>query len=252
MPGHFVEGVENNKKSPVVICLQGHNRGMHVSMGRTKWPGEEIKGDRDFAIRALKEGHCALVLEQRAFGECGGSPEDGLPKCHETSMAAMLHGRTIIGERVWDVQRAIDALRHFPLADADRIICLGQSGGGTTTLFAACLDTRIAFAMPSCYFCTFDDGPATIFHCICNQVPGIRKYFEMGGMAGLVAPRPMVIVAGEQDDIFPIDAVKRAFITTQEHYKAAGAPSNVRLVIGPEGHRFYADLSWPVMNKFVK
>jgi len=82
-------------------------------------------------------------------------------------------------------------------------------------------------------------------------VPGIRKYFEMGGMAGLVAPRPMVIVAGETDDIFPIDAVKRAFVTTQEHYAAAGVPDKVRLVIGSEGHRFYADAAWPVMNSFI-
>jgi len=266
MPGHFVEAVGGERPrepemgggcprppAPVVICLQGHNRGMHISLARTKWPEERVAGDRDFAIRAMREGYCALVFEQRAFGECGGdNARDGLPKCHETSMASIMYGRTMVGERVWDTQRAIDALRHFPSADADKIICLGQSGGGTTTLFTACIDTRVAFAIPSCYFCGFDAGHGAIFHCVCNFVPGMRKWFECGGMAGLVAPRPMVVVAGEQDDIFPIGSVKHEFIETQRHYAAAGAPDNVKLVIGPEGHRYYADLAWPVMNAFVK
>ena len=31
-------------------------------------------------------------------------------------------------------------------------------------------------------------------------------------------------------------------------YEAAGAPGRIAHVIGPEGHRFYAALSWPVFD----
>ena len=225
---------------------------MHKSLGRVKYPGEIIDGDRDFAVRAVKEGYCALALEQRCFGECGGIESTGEPDCYRASMAAMLIGRTAIGERVWDVQRAIDILeKYFPQADAQKIICMGNSGGGTTALFAACVEPRIGFAMPSCYFCTFDDSIAAIYHCICNLVPGIRKYFDMGDLAGFIAPRPLVLVAGKDDDIFPIEGVKKAFATAQKYYAAANAADNIKLVVGDGGHRFYADDAWPVMNLFI-
>ena len=129
---------------------------------------------------------------------------------------------------------------------------MGNSGGGTTTLFAACLEPRIKYAMPSCFFCTMEDSIAAMYHCACNFVPRLREFFDTGDMAGMVAPRPMVVVAGATDDIFPIRGVERAFATAQTYYAAAGAPDNIALVVGGEGHRFYADLAWPVMNRYAR
>ncbi|KKL53551.1 hypothetical protein LCGC14_2274300 [marine sediment metagenome] len=41
---------------------------------------------------------------------------------------------------------------------------MGNSGGGTITLFSAALLPRPRFAMPSCYFCTFRDSIMSIYH----------------------------------------------------------------------------------------
>ena len=62
-------------KLPLVICLQGHSTGMHISLGRPVYPGdaESIAGDRDFARQAVRRGQAALAIEQRGFGECGGT-----------------------------------------------------------------------------------------------------------------------------------------------------------------------------------
>ena len=256
VPCHFLIPSGAVKPLPVVICLQGHTTGMHISLGRAKYPGDEdmiAGGDRDFAIRAVKEGYCALVIEQRGFGECGETVIDDAPQCFKSSMAAILIGRTTIGERVWDVQRAIDILeKHFPQVDANKIICMGNSGGGTTTFFAACVEPRIKYAMPSCYFCTFDDSLASIHHCSCNFIPNIRKYFDMGDLAGLIVPRPLVIVAGKNDDMFPIHGVGKAFAAAQSQYKAANAADNIKLVTGNGGHRFYADEGWKTIKPFIK
>ena len=70
----------------------------------------------------------------------------------------LLLGRTMIGERVWDVSRANDALGAFPEVDVDRVACMGNSGGGATTFYAACLEPRIRVAMPSCSVCTYRDS----------------------------------------------------------------------------------------------
>ena len=255
VPCHLLVPQAGDAPFPVVVCLQGHSTGMHISLGRPRYEGDEesIAGDRDFALQAVRQGCAALVIEQRCFGE---REQDRLPhvvhadsRCHHAAMTALLLGRTMIGERVWDVSRAIDVLGEFPEIDAGRIGCMGNSGGGTITYFAACLDERIGIAMPSCYVCTFRDSIGTIDHCGDNYIPGILQYFEMGDLAGLIAPRPLVVVAGRDDGIFPIGAVEETFETIRRIYRAAGAPDRCRLVIGEGGHRFYADLAWPVFRE---
>ncbi|MCL2410356.1 MAG: acetylxylan esterase [Treponema sp.] len=237
---------------PLVICLQGHTSGMHISMGRHKYPGDDnfpsIIGS-DVAVRAIKEGCCALIIEQRCFGELGGT-EKG-PNCGESSMAALLIGRTIMGERVWDVQRALDAAeRHFEF-DKEKIICIGNSTGGATTFFASCLDPRIRYSVPSCYFCSFDDCIGAMHHCVCNYIPNIRLFFDMGDLAGLITPRPLIITAGKDDDIFPYNGVQKAFKEALRMYEGAGATDRIKLVTGDGGHWFYADPAWEALNFYL-
>lgn len=50
-----------------------------------------------------------------------------------------------------------------------------------------------------------------MYHCMCNDIPSIRKYFEMRDLAGLIAPRVLVVAAGKEDKIFPIEGKVRAF-----------------------------------------
>ena len=86
---------------PTMLCLQGHSTGMHISLGRpihAEDEGDIRDGDRDFAIRAVKEGCIGVAIEQRNFGECGAR-KNGSPDCHVSTMSALLLGRTTIGER---------------------------------------------------------------------------------------------------------------------------------------------------------
>jgi dienelactone hydrolase len=256
VPCHLLVPKEATTPVPIVICLQGHSTGMHISLGRVKYKGDEecFGGDRDFALQAVKQGYAALVLEQRCFGEREDARKlrDGRNRCDHPSLVGLLLGRPMIGQRVWDVSRAIDMLDQFPEVDRKRIGCMGNSGGGTITYFAACVEPRISIAMPSCYVCTFRDSIGKLNHCPCNYVPGILRYLEMGDMAGAIAPRWLVVVAGETDDIFPIAAVKETFKTIQAVYRAAGVANRCRLVVGPEGHRFYADLGWAAFKRMAK
>ena len=88
--------------------------------------------------------------------------------------------------------------------DQTKIAMTGNSGGGTITLFTAAIDTRIAIAIPSCYFCTFKGSIGAMRHCDCNYVPGILRLGEMYDIAGLITPRPFKVIAGRTDPIFPI------------------------------------------------
>lgn len=254
VPCHLLIPKHLNGSAPVAICLQGHSTGMHISLGRAKFERDARlieDGSRLFALQSVEQGLCALTIEQRNFGECGGNKTG--PNCHLSSTAALLIGRTTVGERVWDVSRAIDALeKHFPQADISRLVCVGNSGGGTTTFYAACLDKRIQIAVPSCAVCSFDDSIMAMDHCICNFVPNIRLYFDMGDLAGLIAPRNLLVVCGNQDPIFPLKGVMKSYEMIQKLYKQAGASENCGLVIGEGGHRFYPEKTWPEIMKYIE
>lgn len=239
-------------KIPMVICLQGHSKGYHISLGRPIYPGDEKSingGDRDFAVQIVREGYCALAIEQRGFGECGGSEEG--PGCMVTSMSGLLYGRTTIAERVFDISRAIDVITaNFPVVDADAIACMGNSGGGTATIYASAMDERIKVSMPSCALCTYKDSIGAMRHCTCNFIPNIALDFDMGDLCGLIAPRKLIAVSGAQDSIFPHNGVAECVDVAGMYYRAANAPDNYTWIEGPEGHRFYAALAWPTFHKF--
>ena len=253
VPCHLWIPNNGKEKHSVVICLQGHASGMHISMGKPIYEGDEETisgGDRDFARQIIKEGYAALIIEQRAFGERKSGNCEGGTMCHHPAMLALMLGRTLIGERVWDVSRAIDALEAFPQIDTEKIAIMGNSGGGTCAFYAACFDERIKMVMPSCSVCTYKDSIGAMFHCVCNYIPNIVRYFDMGDLSVLIAPRPFIIVAGREDHAFPIDGVNKTFDTVKRIYKKAGFEDNCKLIVGDGGHRFYASPSWDVFRSF--
>lgn len=232
-----------------MICLQGHSTGMHVSIGVQR--GDERRalrseGDRDFAIGCMQRGIAALCIEQRAFGERRETlhQQRAPHPCHDAAMHALMLGRTLLGERIFDVDRGIDYLLQRGDADPARIGVMGNSGGGVVSIYAAALLPRLSFAIPSCSFCTLRHSFMSIYHCADNYVPGLLKVAEMADVMGLFAPKPVVIVAGRIDPIFPLAGVRAAFRDLKAIYRAAGAPQACRLVVGPQGHRFYADAAW--------
>ncbi|MBQ9796870.1 MAG: hypothetical protein IJW50_04025 [Clostridia bacterium] len=260
VPACLVKKTDHVGKVPLVICLQGHSTGMHISLGETKYPGDVIEGGRDFAVRAAHEGCVAIAIEQRYMGVSGFGGTDGRPAClHGNDDAGhangtLLIGRCAIGERVFDVMRTIDvALINFAdIIDENKIIGIGNSGGGTATFYAACIDERISIGVPSCAVCTFEDSIMGMYHCYCNYVPGIRKYFDMGDIAGLMAERKLVIVSGKIDRIFPINGAKESFEIAKGVFNHIGNGDNVYHVVGDGGHQFYPDEVWPIIHELLK
>jgi len=249
VPCHLMlpDGKEN---PPLMICLQGHSKGMHLSLGRPKYEGDEALiqgGDRDFCVRALKEGFAAVAMEQRNFGEMGET------WCHGPVMTNLLMGRTTIGERVWDVSRLIDVLQSefADKIDTNCISIVGQSAGGTTVAYTAALEDRLVLAMPSCAMCTYRDSIGTLVHCFCNYVPGIANAFDMGDLMAMACPKFFIQVSGVEDADFPLFGAREVFETGKRAYADNGVADRAVMVEGNGGHRFYADDAWPFVHKFL-
>ncbi len=236
------------------ICLQGHSTGMHNSIA-VEWQDETvpkaIEGDRDFAIGCLKRGIAAVCLEQRYMGERSSDPEHH-PACLLPTLQNLMIGRTAIGDRVYDVDRLIDYLYTRGDIDRTRLGVMGNSGGGTTGMFAGAVLDRITHVIASCSFSSFRGSIGSMFHCACNYVPGLLEYGESADVVGLTAPKPVVIVNGDADEIFPPGEAAPQLRRLEAVSRAAGAAGNCVHADGGGGHRFYAAEAWSAMLPFFQ
>jgi dienelactone hydrolase len=250
VPGYLLRPKSTSVPLPVMICLQGHTPGMHISIGQAKNEREKdaLAGGRDLALQAVARGWAALVIEQRAFGERA----ERNVSCNDAALRAMHRGRPLTGQRVFDVMRAIDFAATQPGLDLKRLGCMGNSTGGTVSFYAACIDPRIALAVVSCAFCTFEDSWLSLPHCACGYLPGIMQTADMPDLAGLIVPRRLLIVAGRKDPLARIEGVEKGVRRAQDIFAAGGATGRVRLVIGEGGHQFYPELAWPVVAEMIK
>lgn len=243
---------------PVMLCIPGHGRGVDDVVGIDEKGNERTDKSgymKDFAISMAEQGVAALAIEPAAFG----ARRDPISKgkgatanaCQPAAGAALLLGETMIAWRVYDTMRAIDYIETRPDLDPKRVGCMGISGGGTCTLFAMALDTRIKTAMISGYLCTFRDCILSLSHCMDNYVPGILNWAEMSDIAGLVAPRPLFCESGEQDKIFPLAGFNQAFSEVEKIYSVFGARENLDRQIHPYAHVFHGEKGIPFLIRHL-
>ncbi|MBN2004403.1 MAG: acetylxylan esterase [Anaerolineae bacterium] len=258
VPFYLLRPADGAASRPLVLTPHGHGKaGKRTYAGI--WDNEEdrlsiAEGERDIALQAVREGYIAIAPDMRAFASMRRQQEieeDTTSSCRVMQMRALMFGRTLIGERVWDIGRLIDYAATRPEVDTRRIAITGNSGGGTVSLFAAACDPRITVAVPSSYFCTFEASIGSIRHCECNYVPGILTVGEMYDVAGLIAPRPFLAVAGRTDLIFPYAGVQFAFERLSHIYEVAGVPERCQLYIGDGGHRYYKAGVWPFIRQML-
>lgn len=243
------------QKLPLVITTHGHGRdsilydGIYPGIFNSSGTNTNEEG---LAIQAVKQGYIAISPTMRAFGSTrteADKNEKNSFSCHTQLMRDLLVGRTVIGDRVWDMSKILDwALKNLAV-DKSRIAITGNSGGGTVSLFAAACDSRITVAVPSSSFCTFTGSIGSSAQCDCNYIPGILNLSEMSDIAGLIAPRPVCFLNGIKDHIFPIDEARKAFSHLKKIYAASGHPENAELYEGAEGHQYYKEGAWSFIKK---
>ncbi len=240
----------------IMLCLTGTTVGAHCAWGEALNPGDpaKIANGLDFAVQAARRGYLAVVIEQLGFGERrerGFRPTSPVPGT-DAAHHALLVGRTLLGLWVSDVMSVIDWLLHQ--ADVDhgtRLYAMGHSAGGTTAMFSAACDTRIAGVIASGCVGSWRHNQA---HRRDQEgqlaIPGILEWLEMADVLGLVAPRPLLVLSGKGDHIWPFDEASRVVAEAAHIYAAAGA-QRLRAVAGEGGHRFYPQIAWPAFDALL-
>jgi len=238
MPVYMLLPKKYLRPMPVVLAFHGHGYGVKDIVGLWEDGGERYTPDgyhKDFAIEICRRGFAVAAPEISCFGErrsdfsyLSAAMGQGVPgTCAHTAMLSFHLGGSPIGLRVHDALRLVDYLETRRDLNASRLGAMGISGGGLHAFYSTCLDLRIRACVISGYFCAFRDSILAMHHCPCNFVPGMWQFGEMADLAGLIAPRPMLVESGDHDGIFPVRSVKKSMRRAREIYKMFGKPGNL-------------------------
>lgn len=247
---------------PAMLAFHGHGYGAKDVVGLWEDGTERMEPDgyqKDFAVALCRRGFAVAAPEIACFGERQtdfsylntilGQPVP--TSCHHAAMLAIHLGGSVAGLRVHDAKRLVDYLETRPEYDTSRLGAMGISGGGMLAFFSACLDPRIAACVVSGYYSTFRESILAMHHCPCNFVPGLHRFGEMYDLAGLIAPRPLLIEAGSRDPLFPIAAVRRSVARAREIYKVWGAEELIQTDYFEGRHRISGRVAYDFLWKHL-
>ncbi|MCX6619518.1 MAG: acetylxylan esterase [Acidobacteria bacterium] len=222
-PGFFVTANVYRSK----IAPKGRHAAVLSPIGHFLTAGKAAADVQSRCIGLARMGFTVLAYDAIGHGErmAPGNIH------HDAGYALLPLGETIAGWMVWDSTRAIDYLESLDDVDPLRIGVTGNSGGGLNTLFLSALDTRVRCATVAGYTFEFRNwlkyGSS---HCTCTHLPGIFRSMEWFEIAGLVAPRALMMIQGASDAIFPISGARRAARNAALIYQALDQPAQVRFV----------------------
>ena len=183
---------------------------------------------QDRAIWFGSHGYPCLILDTLEFGEVAGIHHG----THNLNMWNWLSmGYTPAGVEVWNAIRALDYLETRSEVDTRRIGLTGISGGGAMTWYTAAVDDRIAVAVPVCSTYTFGSQAG---HWVaagqCDCIYYHNTYlWDFPIVGALIAPRPLLMLSGQKDTIFPPDGYHAVFQQTKKVFDLYGGAGSDRI-----------------------
>ena len=223
MTGNLYRPKQLTGKAPAVLSVHGH------TIKGKAWDANQIR-----AANYALSGWLALVVDATGHGE-------RVHIGHRGTFAIITTGITLEGVQVWDNIRCVDYLRSLPEVDEERIAITGCSGGGNQTMYTAAVDERIAVAAPVCSVSTLRGQIFTSngIGCQCECIPNLMRHgLENAAVCALIAPRPLLVVAGTKDETFPIQYTREADRHLRRFFEAIGHGDRYKYVerAAPHGY----------------
>lgn len=208
-------------------------------------------------------GYVAVAIDGRHRGEraAGRTLEAAMQETLRTGK-----GRPWLVDTVYDVLRTLDYVQSRPDVDPARIGMTGISEGGFVTWMAAAADPRIRVAVPVVGVTRFRDLTANLTLAAGNArvkllrpvlesyakeigateidetlvvkawdrlLPGFRERFDADRIVPLIAPRPLLILCHEKDELIPLAGTDAVYQAARERYRALKAEERLHLRVAP-------------------
>ena len=246
------------------ICPHGHQGAGAASVaGVTGVPAVDDavrKFNYDYGLRLARMGYVTVCPDARGWGhrrdwKGQGDDENSFLRgtCLNQARMAEPLGLTVAGLNAWDNMRLIDYLEARGDIAMDDLGCFGFSGGGYMTLYLAALDPRVCKTFVSGYLYGVDDSLLHLNgNCSCNYTPGLWRLLDMGDIASLIAPRPLLVQSCEEDHLNGSRGLKNVdeqLKIVRDAYKLLGRRDALRHEVCPGGHHLgvthlVEDIEW--------
>lgn len=254
IPAYLLAPENLGETSSAVIAIHGHGE-VEPCIG--------LRDDyhRQFALKLAQAGHLVLCPEIRGFGVLTdlAADREGFrldywnqqakrPNDRQFTLVTdgFLHGKTLIGETVEDLLRWEEWLAQQHRVKTVRTA--GLSYGGDLAFVYPVFSNRVDRIFASGTFGSFSPIFARCYNAPAHCIPGVLRWLDRADIAGLNAPRPLVVHFGELDrpdktnySASYNETVPVAFKELQKIYAAAGAEKQAQLIVS-KGKRHEMDV----------
>lgn len=230
---YFVKPV--NQSGPFKTVLFNHSHGGNYELGKDELiHGNVYLQSPPYAEELTKMGYAAFCFDAWGFGSRSDRTESELFK------EMLWKGEVLWGKMVYDSLRAVDYLISRSDVDSEKIGTLGMSMGSIMAWWLAALEPRIKVCIDICGMVEFDaliESRHLDYHGIYFYVPRLLKYFTTSEINSLIAPRPHLCLAGNNDDLTPrkgLDLVEKHLTKVYTELQHQDAWKMVRSELGHE------------------
>jgi dienelactone hydrolase len=232
VPGILLRPAQADAPCPAILYIHAH--GGRYAMGSCELTDGRPALQSPLGPVLAGMGFVVLSIDLPCFGARATVSESAAAK------ARLWYGRSLAGQMLGELSAAVGWMASRDDVDPARIGAFGLSMGATFAIWLAAVDRRLGFvAHECCYadFATLVETGAHDRHGIYLAVPGLLERTTTGAIAGLIAPRPQLVMVGDEDPLTPPAAVDRALADTRAAYAAEGAPHALALHREPaSGH----------------
>jgi len=211
---------------PGVVCPTGHSNKTEVSYQHS-------------AQVFARNGYIAVSFDPPG---CSGELTE-LNDHFTNGLIGYLTGFWSQSHFVVDAMRCLDYLEtRSDVEQGAGFAMTGVSGGGLTSLMTALLDERVAFVGPACCLADHESLHLQGLYTSCPEQFGIG-YIAAGldyvDCVAALAPRPCLLMAGAEDEVFDVQATERLGREVKRLYREAGAPHACDLFVDHNsGHAY--------------
>jgi dienelactone hydrolase len=186
-------------------------------------------------ISFAKNGYAAFILDPIQIAETFGLHHGpGSQEMYDW----YARGYTPAGVETWNAIRALDYLETRREVDPARFGITGRSGGAAMSWFTAAVDSRIRAVSPvmgiSTYAADIHENTQRL-HCDC-MFPINALMHDMTHQGALIAPRPLLMMHGRKDNLFPVSGYTEFEKTVVALYASYGRADDFGNVVVETAH----------------
>jgi dienelactone hydrolase len=246
-------------QGPFPAAVMYHDHGAQFDIGKEKmiapWgnparqDASKAWAERYFSGRhpgdeLAKRGTVVFATDALGWGDRGAMTYD-----MQQALAANFFqlGSSLAGLMALEDTRAAAFLASLPEVNPQRVAAVGFSMGAFRAWHAAALSDAITATVAVNWMATNEGlmvsgnnqlrgGSAwTMLH------PGLQRFLDYPDVASLAAPKPMLVLAGESDALFPLESVHAAYAKMGAVWSAWNAAKDFETKFWPGGHLFGQD-----------